>query len=184
MTGIRITKSAALSRRRQRLLRRLPRAQQSLARRRARRDARHHRPQRRRQDHHDGHHHRQDAARRGRRAISTGASTSPSSTRPRSPISASAASSRSRPCSRATPSRTISVLALQGRPRRLRGAVRRAQPRASATRIDSILEPSASAHRDRHRRRSLPRPEAVAGDRHAAGAGPQAAARRRARRPA
>ena len=53
----------ALSRRRHRLLRRLPGAQQFVARGRARRDARHHRSQRRRQDHHDGRHHRQDPPR-------------------------------------------------------------------------------------------------------------------------
>ena len=90
-----------------RVVRRLPRAQQPVARGRAGRDARHHRAERRRQDHHDGRDHRQDAARRGRRVISTARSISPSSTRRRSPSSASAANSRSRPCSRCTPSRTI-----------------------------------------------------------------------------
>ncbi len=57
---------SALSRRRDGVVRRLPRAQQALACGRARRDARHHRPQRRRQDHHDGRDHRQDAAGRRR----------------------------------------------------------------------------------------------------------------------
>jgi hypothetical protein len=60
---------APLSRRRLRLLRRLPRAEQPVARARAGRDARHHRPERRRQDDDDGRHHRQDAARRGRRLL-------------------------------------------------------------------------------------------------------------------
>jgi hypothetical protein len=67
---------------------------------RRRRAALHHRPERRRQDHDDGRHHRQDPARRGhgvlRRTIDLLRCA-----RTRSPISASAASSRSRRCSRA-----------------------------------------------------------------------------------
>ncbi len=59
----------ALSQRRKRELRRLPRPQQPLPRHRPRRDARHHRPERRRQDHHDGRHHRQDPARHRRGAV-------------------------------------------------------------------------------------------------------------------
>src|SRR5215813_11596747 len=51
---------ASLPRRRDRVVRRLPRAQQPLLHHRARRDACHHRSQRRRQDHHDGCGHRQD----------------------------------------------------------------------------------------------------------------------------
>ena len=58
---------ASLSRRRHRLLRRLPRAERAVAGHRAGRDARHHRPERRRQDDHDGRGHRQDQARRRRR---------------------------------------------------------------------------------------------------------------------
>ncbi len=58
---------AALSRRRQRLLRRLQGAARPVAGAGAGRDARDHRPQRRGQDDDDGRHHRQDAARRGRR---------------------------------------------------------------------------------------------------------------------
>ena len=83
-------------------------AQQPVADDRARRDARHHRPERRRQDHDDGRRHRQDPARRRRRALRRHARPHHASTRPRSPSSASAASSRSRPCSRATRSRTTS----------------------------------------------------------------------------
>ena len=71
----RATSAHALSRRRARLVRRLPRHQQSVADARARRDARHHRPERRRQDHDDGHHHRQDQAGRGRRCCSTASPT-------------------------------------------------------------------------------------------------------------
>ena len=57
---------AALSRRDQRLVRRLQGAARSVAGARARRNARDHRSQRRRQDDDDGRHHRQDAPRRGR----------------------------------------------------------------------------------------------------------------------
>ena len=57
----------ALSRRHQRVVRRLQGAQRIVVRRRAGRDARHHRPERGRQDHHDGRDHRQDAARLRRR---------------------------------------------------------------------------------------------------------------------
>ena len=59
--------SAALPRRRHRLLRRLQGDERAVAGHRAGRDARHHRPERRRQDDDDGHHHRQDPARRRRR---------------------------------------------------------------------------------------------------------------------
>ena len=62
-----LTEFAALSRRRQRLLRRLQGAARPVAGAGAGRDARDHRPERRRQDDDDGRHHRQDAARRGRR---------------------------------------------------------------------------------------------------------------------
>ena len=61
------------------------------------------------------------------------------STRPRSPSSASAASSRSRPCSRCTPSRTICCSrsrATAARARRCSGA----RPPSEASRIDRILE--------------------------------------------
>ena len=60
---------AALSRRHQRVVRRLQGAQRIVVRRRAGRDARHHRTERRRQDHHDGRDHRQDAARLRRRVF-------------------------------------------------------------------------------------------------------------------
>ena len=61
--------SAALSRGRDRQLRRLQGAQRLTLLRRARRDALHHRPERRRQDHHDGRHHRQNPARFRHRAF-------------------------------------------------------------------------------------------------------------------
>ena len=99
---------AALSRRRQRLLRRLQGAARAVADARARRDARDHRPERRRQDDDDGRHHRQDAARRRRRLFRGAPRPHRDSTRPRSPSSASAANSRSRRCSRTTPSPTTS----------------------------------------------------------------------------
>ena len=107
-----------------------------------------------------------------------------SSTRPRSPISASAASSRSRPCSRATPSRTISMLALKARARRVRrrcSATPRRDERA-AHRRDPRTSSASAMRATRARRRALARPEAMARDRHAAGAGPEAAAGRRAGR--
>ena len=71
------------------------------------RDARHHRPQRRRQDDHDGRHHRQDAARTTATALFEGTHdlTSLDEADDRR-SSASAASSRRRPCSRCTRSRT------------------------------------------------------------------------------
>ena len=130
---------AALSQRRDRVVRRLPRAQQSLVHDRARRDARHHRPERRRQDHHDGRRHRQDPARHRRRLLRRHATTSRASTRPRSRCSASAASSRSRPCSTCTRSRTISALALKG-DRRARKTLFWRETAEEASRINSILE--------------------------------------------
>ena len=95
----------ALPQRRDRLVRRFPRPQQSVARGRARRDARHHRPERRRQDHDDGRRHRQDAAGQWRRLFRRRA-RSLQARRNEIANSASAASSRSRRCSRCTPSRT------------------------------------------------------------------------------
>ncbi len=172
-----------LSRRRLRLLRRLSRHQQSVAGPRPGRDARDHRPQRRRQDDDDGHHHRQDAARQRRGLLRRARSISPSTTRPRSPCSASAASSRSRPCSRAIRWRTISLLALTGARgvfptlfHRRSAAHERPHPTRSST------SSGLPTQRARLRGEPLPRPEAVAGDRHAAGAGPEAAAGRRAGR--
>ena len=100
----------------------------------------------------------------------------------RSPSSASAASSRSRPCSRCTRSRTTSCSrsrATGARAPRCSGA---RAPR-SASRIDSILEIIRLAAGARPRRRQpVARAEAVARDRHAAGAGAEAPAGRRAGR--
>ena len=101
----------------------------------------------------------------------------------RSPSSASAASSRSRPCSRCTPSRTICCWRSKSDRRAARDPVLardRRGARAASTRIlDTIrLTPM----RDAAGRRPVARPEAVAGDRHAAGAGAEAAAGRRAGR--
>ena len=70
------------------------------------RDARDHRPERRRQDDDDGRHHRQDAADRRLGACSRARTTSPSSTRPRSPSSASDGNSRRRQSSTCILSRT------------------------------------------------------------------------------
>ena len=111
---LKTTSRNALSRRHQRVVRRLQGAQRTVLHHRARRNARHHRPERRRQDHDDGCHHRQDAARTTATFISGKAPTiCPSSTKPRSPNSASAANFRSRPCSTCTLSRTISCWRLR-----------------------------------------------------------------------
>ena len=63
----------------------------------------------------------------------------PGSTRRRSPNSASAASSRSRPCSRCTPSRTISQLALKA-DRGVCATLFWRRDREEASRIDGILD--------------------------------------------
>ena len=64
-----------------------------------------------------------------------------------------------------------------------RDAVRQAGAPTRREQIDRILETTKLGdHRARMAGRSLARPEAMAGDRHAAGAGPEAAAGRRTRR--
>ena len=62
------------------------------------------------------------------------------STRPRSPSSASAASSRSRPCSTCTRSRTISLLALKSDRARARDAVLARRPPRRRAASNSILD--------------------------------------------
>ena len=68
-----------------------------------------------------------------------GRTISPRSTKPRSPSSASAANSRSRPCSKATPSRTISLLALKA-DRRARATLFWREAADERRRIDKILD--------------------------------------------
>ena len=110
-----------------------------------------------------------------RRMISRG------STRPRSPSSASAASSRSRRCSRATPSTTIS----NSRSSQTAAPAPRCGGR-KARRTRSHRRPAGDHPLDGGarppRRQPVARPEAMARDRHAAGAGTEAPAGRRAGR--
>ena len=165
-----------------RLLRRLQGPQQPVADARARRDARHHRPQRRRQDHDDGHHHRQDQAGRGRRCCSTACTDLtrldeaahrqarhrpqvPEADRVREPDGRgqSAAGAERR-------SRVTGTLFWRGSS----GRSRADRPRAGDHPPDRCAQPSGG--------QPVARPEAVARDRHAAGAGPEAAAGRRAGR--
>ena len=75
------------------------------------------------------------------------------------------------------------LLALEGRPPRRRQPVLARQQRARPSASTRCSRPSRlTPHRRAPRRRAQPRPEAVARDRHAAGAGPEAAAGRRAGR--
>ena len=124
---------AALSRRRQRLLRRLQGAARPVADARAGRDARDHRPQRRRQDDDDGRHHRQDAARRGRRLFR-------GPPRPDAPRRGRNRRARRRPQVpeadgvREPHRRRQPAARRQGAARRVRDAVRRRRARRSARR--------------------------------------------------
>ena len=147
-----------------------------------RRAALHHRPERRRQDDDDGRHHRQDAARRRQGASSARRSTCCACARTRSRRSASAASSRSRRCSSTSSVFENLELALKAD----RGVRASLFFRLTGEQLDRIGEMLSLIHlkeqRAAHRRAALARPEAVARDRHAADAGPEAAAARRAGR--
>ena len=169
---------AALSRRGHQELRRLQGDQQSLACRHPRRDAGDHRPERRRQDHDDGHHHRQDPARRGRRLFRRRCRPDQARRgrdrqyghRPQVPE----ADRLREPHGRGQHPHVAGRLALDLRrapPPRQRGRSRR----GSAT---SSRRPGSRQGADL-RRRPQPRPEAVAGDRHAAGPGSRTPAGRR-----
>ena len=173
----------ALPRRHHRVVRRLQGAQRPVVRHRAGRDARHHRPQRRRQDHHDGRGHRQDPARRRRRLLRGGR------LRPHQLDETQIAElGIGRKFQKPTVFEMHTVednleLALKN-DRRVRAdavvAVVRRAANSASTRSSSTIR---LTHAARARgRQPVARPEAVAGDRHAAGAGPEAAAGRRAGR--
>ena len=173
---------AALSRRRHRVVRRLPRAQRSFAHRRAGRDARHHRPERRRQDHHDGRVTGKTRPDEGDVYFDGRVRSHRRWTKLRSPSSASAANSRSRPCSRCHTVEDNLRLALKG-DRQARATLFWRETAHEQARIDEIFEIiRLGAVRDRVAGEPVARPEAMARDRHAAGAGPEAAAGRRAGR--
>ena len=172
---------AALPRRRDRLVRRLPRAQQPLVHDRARRDARHHRPQRRRQDHHDGRRHRQDQARHRRRLLRR-------QLRPLAPRRDRDRAARHRPQVpeadrvRHAHGRGQYRARAQERPARAQDSVLARNRRGGEPHQQHPRDhPALDAARPR-RRLAVARPEAVARDRHAAGAGAEAAAGRRAGR--
>ncbi len=174
---------AALPRRRHRLVRRLQGAQQPVARRRAGRDARDHRPQRRRQDHDDGRRHRQDPARRPATCSST---ATPDLTKLDETEIAELGIGRKFQKPTVFEMHTVEdniLLALKSdrsvRARRCSGGQRR-RPTAASTAFwrSCGLQPV----RERDRRQPVARPEAMARDRHAAGAGAEAAAGRRAGR--
>ena len=170
----------ALSRQRHRLLRRLPRAERPVADDRPCRDARHHRPERRRQDDDDGRHHRQDPADRGRRPVRGHARSHARSTRP---TIAELGIGRKFQTPTVFDMHTVEdnlLLALKADRRAFptlfsRASRRRARAHRRAARAHPPQGPPPAQGR-----RALARPEAVARDRHAAGAGAEAAARRRA----
>ena len=160
-------------------------AQRADVHRRRRRAPLRHRAQRRRQDHDDGRDHRQDAARR-RATVFFGQTidlTRPRRGRDRAPP-ASAASSRSR---RVFEQHTV----FENLETRDRKADKRCRGRRCSSRSNRaaarphrcVLETIGLAPTAKQPGRTLvARPEAVAGDRHAAGEEPEAAAARRARR--
>ena len=150
---------------------------------RAGRDARHHRPQRRRQDHHDGRDHRQDAARRRRRVLRGG------HLRPLQARRNADRRARHRPQVpeadrvRDAHGRGQSAAGAEERPPRARDAAVAELGARRQTRIDEILDTIRLAAAALARgRQPVARAEAVAGDRHAAGAGAETAAGRRAGR--
>ena len=170
--------------RRQRELRRFQGHQQAEPGHRARRVALHHRPQRRGQNHHDGHHHRQDAARRRHRCSS--ASTIDLLRYREAEIAAAGHRPQVPEARRCSSNHTVFEnleLALKrdkgvARPHGVRGSPARARTAIGARCCRPSTSPDSA---DAAWPDLSPRPKAVARDRHAADAGTQAAAARRAR---